>query len=101
MSTDWSAYSTPEQCREREGRPERFGVVQFPVGKVRQCPINTADDTLTVQHSPTKNNKAHTDIKGFPPEGDTFRNRIRSMLCDMAEAAGWAIPPETPCPENK
>jgi len=60
MSTDWEKYSIPENTRNRATSNSKLnGVVSFITGNLRKL-------TLTVQHTPSEDNRAHTDIKGNP-----------------------------------
>jgi len=57
MSTDWAKYSTPLESRNRAKKPEKNGIVSFIVGGLRNL-------NLTVVHAPSKENRAHTNVKG-------------------------------------
>ena len=57
MSTDWSEYSTPDETRQRARIPEDNGVLDLPVGEVREI-------TLRVDHAPLPDNRSHTDVVG-------------------------------------
>jgi len=97
ISTDWEKYSTANETRARQGRPERFAVLRLIVGGIR------AIDGLTVSHSPTQNveglpdNRAHSDIFGLelpaPPANPDLgrKERIRTELHQRFNT--WEIPP--------
>ncbi len=72
MSTNWSKYSTAEQTRDEVAmygkNPEDNAVGAFIVGNVREIPRQS------VEHTPTPDNRAHTDVPG---EKD---NEVRVLL---------------------
>lgn len=100
MSTDWKKYSTANETRARQGRPERFAVLRMVVSGIR------AIDGLTVSHSPTQNvegvpdNQAHTDVFGLEPPAPSTnpdfgrKLRIRTELHQRFNT--WEIPPGAP-----
>src|ERR1035438_1043712 len=99
ISADWEKYSTAEETRARQGRPEIFAILRLIVGGIREI------DGLTVVHSPTQNvvelpdNRAHSGIFGM--ESPTMSNpelgrkeRIRTELHRRFNI--WEIPPGAP-----
>jgi hypothetical protein len=90
MSVDWSAHSTPEQTRARQGaeRTTQFGIVRLPVGAVRKI------DDLTVSHAPVEGNFAHSLVKGISTE-DRLKTRQRAKLFAACNEE-WLIKPGTP-----
>ena len=59
MSADWEKYSTPEQTRQRASKNHlQNGIVSFITGQLRNK-LN-----LEVLHSPSRENRAHSLIKG-------------------------------------
>ena len=62
MSTDWSKYSTAEETKNRVAswgnNQKEYGVISFVAGEVRKI------ENQNVEHTPTKKNRAHSDIKG-------------------------------------
>jgi hypothetical protein len=100
ISTDWERYSTANQTRSRQGRPERFAVLRMIVGSIR------AIDGLTVSHSPTQNveglpdNQAHSDIFGMespaPPTNPDFGRKLRIRTELHQRFNTWEIPPGAP-----
>jgi hypothetical protein len=81
MSVDWCKYSTPDDSISRAKIPEDNGIVSFVVGDLRSL-------YLDVKHSPSKNNRAHSDVKGRKKliKSDS---EIRFKLKRMAK---WEIP---------
>ncbi len=77
MSTHWSRYATPKSAHGRSRHPERTGVVRMIVGEVRAIP------RLTVQHTPTADDRSHTDV--FGPKDTESRLRL-TRCCE------WVIP---------
>ncbi len=60
MSTEWDRYSTPEETQHRGPKPsQEYGVIGLNVEGVRSFPPE-----MTVEHSPTEDNRAHTDVIG-------------------------------------
>ena len=84
MSTDWQAYSTPEETRLRASRfgkdPANYGVMQALVETVRDI------DGQDVKHTPDlpHGNRAHTDVLG-PDDPEARLSLMRSF--DQ-----WAVP---------
>ncbi len=58
MSTDWDKYSTPLDTKQRAKIPKNYGVISLNAGEVRQI------EDQSVEHSPSIENRAHTDVKG-------------------------------------
>ena len=83
MSTDWNKYSTLEQTRAR-GNPSLNGVIGMNVGDVRNIP------PLEVIHTPTFNNRAHTNIYGIIQEN---KSRTIEMRVKLARIAQWLLKP--------
>lgn len=87
MSTDWSRYATPEQTRTRARSPIDNAVVALTVGDVRTIPGQR------VEHSPTIDNRAHTDVwgaKSHDPEVRRRYSRIARMVLSLPSPAdGW------------
>ena len=100
MSTDWEKYSTANETRKRQGRPEIFAVLRMIVGGIR------AIDGLTVVHSPTQNveglpdNQAHSDVFGLghpaPPTNPDFGRKLRIRTELHQRFHTWEIPPGAP-----
>ena len=60
MSTDWDRYSTPEESQRIGPKPsQEYGVIGLNVEGVRSFPPE-----MTVEHSPTVANRAHTNVVG-------------------------------------
>jgi len=100
ISTDWSKYATPEECRDlvskmvnKEGKskdPNQYTVYSFGVGDVRKMKAITPE----VIHDPIynepealgkPNNRAHSIIKTGKTGNDT---RFRMELVELGR---WAI----------
>ena len=86
MSTDWSEYSTPNETQNRvslwDRNPADFGVLTLNVGDIKKI------ENQIVEHTPTKKNRAHTDVFGEKtPKARVLFSRIFK----------WEIePPVTP-----
>lgn len=80
MSTEWSHYSDPQTCLNRQpagveivNREATHGIVSFIVGAVR------AIENLKVVHNPLPYNQAHAHILGIPlkkPLSTKVRNKL-------------------------
>lgn len=95
MSTSWSRYADPEEARSRDAAqaPGFYGVIALPVGCVRGI------DGMTVEHSPTTKNYAHTDVFGLePPLPKTLKNDRRHELILCSEGRWLLTPTENPAP---
>jgi len=82
MSTNWSKYSTPKATRK--GGPQNFNmyaVISFVSGVLR------SECELEVIHSPSKNNRAHSLVKGIDVEKPK-KEEIRLKLLDLFK---WEI----------
>jgi hypothetical protein len=64
MSVDWSRYSTVSETRARNPKKPAsvYGVGQFIAGNVR------AIQDLKVEHSPSRKNRAHSEVFGNKDE---------------------------------
>ncbi len=85
MSTDWEKYSTAEDTRLRGKAPRANAVISMRVGEVREIPAQE------VIHTPTQNNRAHTEVfgnkRGGDPEARLLLTRISSVIISyMPEA---------------
>ena len=90
ISTYWSEYSTPSQCRAGGGSPaSNNGVVTLIVKEVRAVP------PLTVQHTPEPNNRSHTDVFGLPVMKQK-KVKVRKRLFRHVKERGWTIHPNSP-----
>lgn len=80
MSTDWNKYSSARDTRRRIQRnsPVDYAVIQLAVGKIRELPGQS------VVHSPTIDNRAHTEVFG-----DKKLPEVRIKLGRLAERAGF------------
>lgn len=79
MSADWSKYSSAEDTRNRGGKPpEKYRVVSFIVGKVREIEYQSVD------HTPEDSNRSHSTIYG--PK-DKKNPEIRVKFARMANIA--------------
>ena len=78
MSTDWARYSTPAETLNRAKKPEENGVLKFSVGEVRAIP------NQTVEHTPIKMNRAHTDVSGIKDE---------DVRLKLTRVCRWVIDP--------
>ena len=80
MSVDWQKYSSPEKTRE--GSPRKpassYGVVSLVAGHVREI------DGLSVGHSPTQRNRAHSAVTGKIAEPDIDQTMYRDSLSAVA-----------------
>ena len=90
LSTDWDKYSTAAQTRLRPG-PEKavnYGIVGFNAGAVRHI------QQLTVAHSPTEDNDAHTDIFGLSTDAEL----LTAQRAELYDACGrrFLIEPGSP-----
>ena len=100
ISTDWEEYSTANETRSRQGRPERFAVLRLIVAGIR------AIDGMTVSHSPTQNvegkpdNRAHSDVFGLehpaPPINPEIGRKLRIRTELYQRFNTWEIPPGAP-----
>ena len=82
MSTDWNKYSTPIETRKRILKDQNildYGVVELNVGKVREI------EEQKVQHTPTKENRAHSDVIG---------KKTARIKKELKRIANWVIKPE-------
>jgi len=79
MSTDWQKYSTPAETKSRARAPHDNGVVGMIAGEVRGF-------GLLVEHDPTPENRAHTEIIG------TISTEMRVRLLRITR---WVLPLET------
>jgi len=90
MSTDWSKYSTPQKTKKRVKKletpkdPANYGVINMNVKKVRDI------NGQIVEHTPIKDNRAHTDVKGEKTA------KVKVLFSRIYE---WSIKP--PVPLNK
>lgn len=80
MSTDWQKYSTADQSRSRAAVPGDNGIVSVAAGRVRQV------EDQTVEHCPSSNNRAHTEIRG-----DKTHPSVRLKILQLMT---WEIPLE-------
>lgn len=81
MSVDWSKYSSAQQTRARAtSDPADNGVVSFLAGIPREA-------GLDVTHTPSPENRAHTDVSGIPPS-DPKKTEVRYRIF---RAATWEI----------
>lgn len=80
MSTDWSKFSTPTETRNRalSSNPEDKGVISLQTGEVR------AVDSLSVNYTPTKENKAHTTVIG---------EKTPEVVVKLSRIYSWEIKP--------
>jgi hypothetical protein len=76
MSTDWSKYSTPLESRSRAKKPEQNGIVRLNVGNLKQL-------KLTIVHAPSKDNRAHSLVKGV--EDVEIRLKLLDKLLDTTD----------------
>jgi hypothetical protein len=74
MSVDWAKYSTPDQTRSRAKIAADNAVIRLAVGPVR------AIRPLAVCHSPTEENRSHTDVIGLPDNGEELTEMRESLL---------------------
>lgn len=75
MSTDWSKYANPSFTKNRARNPEDNGVLKMNVQEVR-------DLTLTVEHTPKDDNRAHTDVIG---------DKTQQIQLELSRISDWAI----------
>jgi hypothetical protein len=90
MSTDWSKYANPAECRNRATSPaEMNGVVRMIVGKVE------AISGLFVKHTPDweRRNRAHADVVVKRVTADQFTEIRRRLLGATAWVPGFALTP--------
>lgn len=87
MSTDWQKYSTAEECRQRASLygkdPNKYEVIQFNVGKVRDIPDQRVEHTPIYEpySNPPIFNRAHTDVFGGEDE------QVRLAFFNIADPA--------------
>ncbi len=63
LSVDWSKYATSEFTFNRLTPDLKiFGIVEFIVGKLREC-IRRNNFPITIQHDPKTDNRAHSLLK--------------------------------------
>lgn len=80
LSVDWAEKCTPEETKDRARKPENIhGVLQMQAIDIRKCPFE-----LSVEHSPSNTNCAHTLVYGVPPRGTTDIG-IRAQLLDLSD----------------
>jgi hypothetical protein len=77
MSTDWSKYSTPSETKNRGNNPDD-GVISLKVKDVRNI------ENQIVEHTPSKNNKSHTDVKG---------EKTEKVRVEFSRIFNWEIKP--------
>lgn len=83
MSTEWEKYSSPAEARSRAKTPADNGVISLRAGSVREI------DPLTVEHTPKKEVRAHTDVRGLPPKKrDRDDPRVR---VELRRLSTWEI----------
>jgi len=58
MSVDWAKYATPQETRARAKKPIENAVIQLEAGLVRAVPGQK------VEHSPSSDNRSHSDVIG-------------------------------------
>jgi len=87
MSTDWAKYSTPLESRNRAKKPEKKGIVSFIVGDLRKL-------NLTVVHAPSKENRAHTNVK-LVNDVEIRLKLLDQLLDPNNETVKWEIPIKT------
>ncbi len=82
MSTDWGKHSSAEEARSRANVPQSNSIIRLIVGDLRAI-------ALQVTHNPdsSRNNPAHTDVKGIAEDKD-LKNKVRLQLLDLYE---WVI----------
>ena len=91
MSTEWSHYSSAQKTKNRVAKlsppkdPKNYGVINLKVKEVRKI------SGQTVVHTPLKENRAHTDIKGEKTEKAKV---LFSRIYD------WSIKPPVPVIED-
>ena len=82
MSTNWEKYSTAEQTRGQP--PQSNGVVALVSGDVRTIP------GLSVEHTPSAENRAHTDVLGL--EDEETKTERRDQLFEVCST--WLLTPQ-------
>lgn len=83
LSVDWAELCSAEETKYRASKnPERNGVIRMLAAEIR-----TGRFPLTLDHSPSKNNPAHSEIIGVPPRRATDIG-IRAKLQSISE---WVI----------
>ncbi len=80
MSVEWSKYSTPADARNRAREPAANGVVSMRAGEVR------AIDDLSVEHTPSNANRAHSTVYGEKDE--EVRLKLRRVYGFVIKPAG-------------
>jgi hypothetical protein len=78
MSTDWSKYSTAEECRARARNPQVNAVIEMGVGCVREIPGQTVVHTPIQGRPDIPDNRAHTDVYGEKRDNEI---RVRFRRC--------------------
>lgn len=85
MSTNWKEYSTNWDLKlyleNLNGQNGSYSVVDLVTGKLRS--IN-----MIVNHSPSKDNYAHTDVKGLEGLEKARKNTLKRLI---ARDASWSI----------
>lgn len=79
MSVNWSKYATPEETKQQAKNPAENAVLSLLVGGVRKI------KTLDVTHTPTINNRAHSEI--VLPVEDSALTEVRLLLSRIATVA--------------
>jgi hypothetical protein len=74
ISTDWEKYSTPIETLNRSPESSKFAVIQANVGRIREI------IQLIVQHSPSRENRSHTNIHGLNACPPNIQTDIRRRL---------------------
>jgi hypothetical protein len=101
MSVDWVRYSSAHQTRARQGRPERFGIVELDAGIIRT--LLDVVPQLTVTHEPVQNhstlmdNRAHSAVYGIEVDPKTTL-KIRTAL--YKRFSKWLIRPDEPVTDD-
>ncbi|MGH2531680.1 MAG: hypothetical protein ACRDJW_05180 [Thermomicrobiales bacterium] len=77
-STDWSTYSTPEECRDRARHPRDNAVIELVVGDIRSIEGQSVEHTPIPNAPERKGNRAHTDVFG---DKDDLEVKLRFRRC--------------------
>lgn len=83
MSTDWSKYATPEECRTRARGPDDNGVIEMGAGGIEQeIPEQKVEHTPIQGRDDIPDDRAHTDVIG-PKEEDPETQVLFSRKCRL------------------
>ena len=79
VSVDWDKYSTPDECRCRAPVPEVNMIVSLVATQTRSI------DAIQVDHDPTDQNRAHSQIRGdLSVKTRTLLTEASSVLIPLA-----------------